>query len=127
MPQGIQKNRRGLKKFGLRKCIECKNIYKLDENNFFRNNAEGNGGFGWFCKECKRIVGRKYYKNTNLKNRFDFLKKYNFTCQYCGIKAPEIVFHVDHIFPVSKGGNSEDTNLTLACDECNLGKGNKIL
>lgn len=127
MPQGVQKNRRGLKKFGLRKCLKCKDIYKLNNDNFFRNNAKGNGGFGWFCKDCKRIVGRMYYKATNLKTRFEFLKKFNFTCQYCGRKAPEVVFHIDHIFPSSKGGKNTEDNLTLACDECNIGKGNKLI
>ena len=127
MPSGIQKNRRGLKKFGLRKCLRCKNIYKLNNDNFFRNNAKHQGGFGWFCKECKKINGRKYYKATYLKTRFEFLKKYNFTCQYCGRKAPETQFHIDHIIPISKGGLNNENNLILACDECNIGKGNKFL
>ena len=62
-----------------------------------------------------------------LKARFEFLKKFNFTCQYCGRKAPEVAFHIDHIFPKSKGGTNDINNLTLACDACNLGKGDRIL
>jgi hypothetical protein len=127
MPRGIQENRRGLKKYGLRKCLTCKNVFPLNEINFFKKNARGSSGFDWFCKECHKVNGRKYYKNTYLKNRFDFLKKFNFTCQYCGRKAPEVVFHIDHVFPKSKGGSDAEENLVLSCDECNIGKGNKIL
>lgn len=127
MPQGIQKNRRGLKKFGKRKCLKCKIIFTLNEDNFFHNNSKGASGFDWYCKKCHKENGRKYYTTANLKNRFNFLKKYNFTCQYCGRKAPEIQFHIDHIIPKSKGGSSEEKNLILACDECNIGKGNNII
>lgn len=129
MPRGIQKNRRGLKKIGLRKCLRCKNIFPLNEDNFYHNfTAKGASGFDWYCKKCHKENNKKYNCSyRRLKERFEFLKKYNFTCQYCGRKAPEIQFHIDHIFPKSKGGKSEENNLILACDECNIGKGNKIL
>ncbi len=48
----------------------------------------------------------------------------NYRCEYC--KAPEQVFNfpfnVDHIHPVSKGGNNDPENLALACESCNLYK-----
>jgi len=128
MLKGIQKNRRGLKKYGLRKCLMCKKVFKLNEDNFFHNYSDKSAsGFGWYCKKCKREYNRKYYKTPHLKNRFEFLKKYNFTCQYCGRKAPEVQFHTDHIIPKSKGGKNTENNLTLSCDECNIGKGDKII
>lgn len=128
MPSGIQKNRSGLKKFGLRRCTgPCGIVYPLGDDYFYRSNTKNWGGFGWKCKNCKRKDGRKYYGNTRLKTRFEFLKKYNFTCQYCGRKAPEVQFHIDHILPVSKGGSKDESNLILACDECNIGKGNILI
>jgi hypothetical protein len=120
-------NRRGLKKYGLRKCLRCKKVFPLNKDTFFHNNSKGSGGFDWYCKECHKIKNRKYYGLTFLKNRFEFLKKFNFTCQYCGRKAPEIQFHIDHIIPRSKKGNDDFNNLTLSCDDCNIGKGNKTL
>jgi hypothetical protein len=120
--------RRGLKKYGLRKCCKCKEIFPLTESYFFHSFSDpGSSGFDWYCKECHKIINRKYYKTADFKNRFEFLKKYNFTCQYCGRKAPEVEFHIDHIFPKSKGGTSESKNLLLSCDECNWGKGNVTL
>jgi 5-methylcytosine-specific restriction endonuclease McrA len=66
-------------------------------------------------------------KRRKLKERFLFLKKHNFTCQYCGRKAPEVQFHIDHFYPKSKGGISKEENYVLACDECNIGKGDLII
>lgn len=59
--------------------------------------------------------------------RFEVFKRDNFTCQYCGAKAPDVVLHVDHINPVSKGGDSEIINLLTSCEPCNLGKSDRLL
>jgi hypothetical protein len=56
------------------------------------------------------------------KVRFEIFKRDSFTCQYCGKSAPEVILHADHIMPVSKGGDSDITNLITACDSCNQGK-----
>ncbi|MEN6290684.1 MAG: HNH endonuclease [Methanobacterium sp.] len=58
------------------------------------------------------------------KIRFRILHRDNFTCQYCGRRAPEVVLEVDHIVPLSKGGKDDDENLTTSCRECNRGKFN---
>lgn len=61
------------------------------------------------------------------KIRYQVLKKYNYTCQYCGRTASDgVKLHVDHIIPVSRGGKTEMDNLTVACEECNIGKGSDI-
>lgn len=59
--------------------------------------------------------------------RFEVFKRDSFTCQYCGKSAPEVVLHIDHIIPVSKGGNNSIINLTTACADCNGGKSNREL
>ncbi|MFA6427842.1 MAG: Shedu anti-phage system protein SduA domain-containing protein [Candidatus Magasanikbacteria bacterium] len=59
--------------------------------------------------------------------RFEVFKRDKFTCNYCGRKAPDIVLHVDHIEPVSKGGTNDIINLITSCYECNLGKSDKKL
>lgn len=55
--------------------------------------------------------------------RFEVFKRDNFTCQYCGQAAPDVVLHVDHINPVAGGGDNDIMNLLTACESCNLGKG----
>lgn len=54
--------------------------------------------------------------------RFEVLKRDSFRCQYCGASAPDVLLHVDHIKPASKGGENDIINLITACQKCNLGK-----
>lgn len=59
--------------------------------------------------------------------RYDVLRRDNFKCVICGRTQKDgIKLHVDHIFPVSKGGQTVLTNLQTLCEECNVGKSNKI-
>lgn len=56
------------------------------------------------------------------KLRFEVFKRDGFKCQYCGASAPDVVLHVDHIHPVSKGGDNDLMNLITSCQGCNSGK-----
>lgn len=42
------------------------------------------------------------------------------TCRYCGSKTPP--FHLDHVYPVSKGGETSADNLVTSCEDCNQKK-----
>ena len=59
--------------------------------------------------------------------RFEVFKRDSFTCQYCGKSAPDVVLHCDHIQPVSKDGSNDILNLVTSCQDCNLGKSNRLL
>ena len=55
--------------------------------------------------------------------RYDVMKRDGFKCVLCGAtQADGVKLHVDHIFPVSKGGKTEMSNLRTLCARCNLGK-----
>jgi hypothetical protein len=54
--------------------------------------------------------------------RFRIFERDRFRCQYCGRTPPSIVLEIDHIAPISKGGESGDENLVTSCFECNRGK-----
>lgn len=56
------------------------------------------------------------------KRRWRILMRDQFTCQYCGARAPEVKLQVDHVRPKSKGGSDEEFNLVTACATCNQGK-----
>ena len=60
------------------------------------------------------------------------------TCFYCGVELPEDTihldwggkevsrrrnWHIDHVFPVSKGGTDNIENLVPSCITCNADKG----
>ena len=59
--------------------------------------------------------------------RFSIFDRDGFTCQYCGKSPPEVMLHVDHIQPKSKGGSDEPDNLITSCSVCNIGKGARVL
>lgn len=61
------------------------------------------------------------------KLRFEVFKRDQFKCQYCGKSAPDVILHVDHINPVSKGGDNDILNLITSCVDCNLGKSDRLL
>lgn len=51
----------------------------------------------------------------------------NEQCEYC--RAPAQIasapFSIEHIQPLSRGGNSLESNLALSCLHCNLAKGSR--
>lgn len=59
----------------------------------------------------------------NLIKRYD-LK--NSECPYCGLPLKDEM-HADHIYPISKGGQSTVANMVLVCPECNIKKSDSTL
>lgn len=48
-------------------------------------------------------------------------------CPNCGIHSKNrVLFHVDHIIPMNKGGKSVSDNLQILCRKCNAIKGDRI-
>ena len=66
--------------------------------------ARANGGTRAWSKIRERILIRDGY-----------------LCQYCGNDANT----VDHVIPISKGGDDQPQNLLSACSKCNYSKGNR--
>ncbi len=71
------------------------------------------------------IQGKEYQQGTlaGYETREYLLEKWNRQCAYCNAK--DIPLQVEHIFPKSLGGSNRISNLCLACEKCNLKKGNK--
>jgi HNH endonuclease len=50
------------------------------------------------------------------------------SCRRCGrVAGSGLVLHVDHMTPVSRGGDNSLKNLWTLCGDCNLGKGNRFV
>lgn len=45
-------------------------------------------------------------------------------CYYCGDHVS--AYHVDHVFPLSRGGSNDPSNIVIACAPCNLRKHTKL-
>lgn len=75
--------------------------------------------------KCKDIIDIE----NNKVGEFIILNRDNFTCVYCGRSPVEdgIKLHLDHVIPISKGGESNAANLVTSCHNCNLEKGNRII
>ena len=53
--------------------------------------------------------------------RWEIWERDNFTCRNCGSRRR---LSIDHIIPVSKGGQTIKENLQTLCTSCNIKKGN---
>lgn len=59
--------------------------------------------------------------------RYDIMRRDGFRCCLCGRSAQQgVELEVDHIVPVSRGGNTTPENLQTLCRDCNRGKGAKM-
>lgn len=131
------------KKLGMgryRICFKCHQKKPLEAFIKIKNRPYGRG---YLCSECSNKKGKEwrktergseYMKEYKIKNgskplrmRWNVLKRDDFTCQYCGRKAPNVELEVDHIVPGSKGGKYIENNLITSCFDCNRGKGNLFL
>lgn len=53
------------------------------------------------------------------------MKRQKGRCYWCGEKAGKD-YHVDHVFPIGKGGTDSPDNIVIACRACNLKKHVKL-
>lgn len=77
----------------------------------------------------KEIKTKRTSRGINLRLRWTILQRDNFSCRKCGrspAKDQNIILHVDHIIPWSKGGETVIENLETLCEQCNLGKSNLL-
>jgi hypothetical protein len=92
--------------------------------------------------ECPEFSQHSYDKKTvtspksknrrvpiSKKLRFEIFQRDSFTCQYCKRSKNEdnVKLQLDHKIPVSEGGTDHINNLITSCEDCNLGKSNKII
>jgi len=64
---------------------------------------------------------------TPKKLRMQVLTRDGYRCCACGRSSADVELHVDHIVPVSKGGQDTLSNLQTLCKDCNLGKSDALL
>jgi 5-methylcytosine-specific restriction endonuclease McrA len=97
-------------------CVNC-------GKKFIHNNPNA-----LLCSEPCRKAHTKSNIPTGLSQRFLILSRDGFKCRYCG-RGPDdgVKLMVDHIFPKSKGGSNNPSNLITACEECNLGKADMVI
>ena len=69
------------------------------------------------------VFGPESRRSISIKLRREIFDRDGRKCKDCGTtKGP---FHLDHIYPFSKGGSTEARNLQVLCKDCNLRKSAK--
>lgn len=76
-----------------------------------------------FPRHTKRSASPSSRSTMSPTLRFKVLKRDGYRCRLCGATAEGTRLHIDHIHPVSKGGQTVEANLWTLCAECNHGKG----
>ena len=89
----------------------CKSHYKIA----FRRRMTAN--------ENRRRT-RKLNNGVYLITNKEIEKLYDSSCYYCGSKEK---IQIDHVIPISRGGQHSIGNIVPACMKCNVSKGNKYL
>jgi len=59
-------------------------------------------------------------------NRRNIFARDEGRCQYCGKKFPTSELSIDHVIPLSRGGQTRWENVACACTECNKRKGGRL-
>lgn len=103
-----------------------------DELRRFRDLLRERTGRSWSLPDTKALLGRvKGERSSHAREPIPpeeaLLLKLSspLVCTRCGKRPPEVVLHMDHIVPASKGGPSNRQNLQFLCASCNLKKSNK--
>jgi 5-methylcytosine-specific restriction endonuclease McrA len=76
----------------------------------------------------KQAKGREIINTLTFNEWIEILKQYHFRCAYCNKEFDLFIKPtIDHIIPISKGGDNIKENILPACQSCNSKKNNKIL
>lgn len=102
------------------KCLE-------DSKEWKRNNPEKVIISRQVCYANRRSAESKCATKLKFKDWLVIKEKYNYTCLKCGRKEPEIKLTIDHVIPLSRGGNSSPENIQPLCGKCNCEKHTKVV
>tara|TARA_E500000318_G_scaffold110969_1_gene127912 strand:+ start:10119 stop:10742 length:624 start_codon:yes stop_codon:yes gene_type:complete len=99
-----------------RHCLECSD--EFDAMSKLKRKVQT-------LKRKKRL---KYSSDGTVTAKFlrDLIKRQGFKCKYCGEELRNDWKHLDHIYPVSKGGKHTSVNVQYLCPPCNMKKRDKV-
>lgn len=79
---------------------------------------------GYRAKNTLPKMNTNRNKNIPRELRDQVMKRDNHTCRYCGRRS--VYLDCDHVYPVSRGGETTLDNLVAACHTCNTRKNANI-
>ena len=122
----------------LGKSPSARDLVQLSKENVCASQATYTVRFGSINKalmlagltpnRASRGHAQKPRRHTHPRQRFRIFLRDEFRCVYCGATPSDGVrLTIDHVFPYSAGGQTNDENLKTACVDCNLGKHGMVL
>ncbi len=79
-------------------------------------------------KTAHRRARKKKAPGTYTVEQWEALKvRYEYTCLCCGRKEPEIKLSIDHVVPLTMGGDNTINNIQPLCLSCNSAKRTRII
>lgn len=126
------------------KCRKCKTV-KLAK--WFYFDASRKNGLSAYCRRCTTEIQRTTYPKyaeryrdavkkrkaakrgatVEIVNRRKVWERDDGVCHICGDPVAYKEMHLDHVKPLSRGGDHSYANCKAAHGPCNLRKGDKIL
>jgi len=84
-----------------------------------------------YCsKTCKSMdhtfKHRSKTRFTSTARRYEIYLRDNKKCYQCDLTLTQNKFELDHLLPISKGGDSTSLNLAVSCLRCNRSRGARI-
>ncbi len=82
-----------------------------------------------FALEAPEVVVLQRYERVPalsvVFNRRNLYRRDHYTCQYCGTRQEPGHLTIDHVLPISRGGDTSWENCVVACRSCNWKKGSR--
>jgi len=83
-----------------------------------------------FAFRAPRVVALLHYDRFPVQrvrfSRKNVLARDGYVCQYCGRSFPVSELNVDHVIPLSQGGETTWENVVCSCKRCNAQKGGRV-
>lgn len=117
----LEKNRARCKENSKRYRAENPEKYQVPIKQWRKRNAEKVKLYSKNYQSKRRSQEKQGVSSFELGKWIDLQQK---VCHWCGTDCKSS-YHIDHYFPLSKGGKHEIENMVIACPKCNLEKNAK--
>ena len=117
----------------MRREVDGEFFRRKDALKAFRALLESRTRRRWSPHDYERLAARvedsfkKHYRQPIKYEELAILRdEEELECAKCGARPPDVLLHIDHMFPASKGGSSKRENLQFLCSTHNLQKSDKV-